>query len=66
MSITQAEAEEKLWKAQVAIEQGKMVEAMKAVGMEWDWLEEMLMSEAVEVFQVRVHDLQQLIKGETK
>ena len=64
MSLTVAEAQERLWQAQVAIEQGKIIEGMQAVGMTFDWLEDMTMTEAVEVFQVRVHDLQELIKGE--
>lgn len=61
-----AEAKEKLWKAHLAVEQGKMIDAMKAVGMEWEWMEDMSMTEAVEVFQVRVFDLQQLINGEAE
>lgn len=66
MSMTVAEAQERLWSATVAAEQGKMIEAMRAVGMTFEWLEDMTVDEAVEVFQVRVHDLQTLIKGENK
>ena len=61
--MTVSEAQDRLWQALVAVDQGKMVEAMRAVGMTFEWLEDMTMTEAVEVFQVRVHDLQQLIKG---
>lgn len=64
--LTPIEAEQCLWAAMIAVEQGKTVEAMRAVGMTFEWLEDMSMTEAVEVFQVRVHDLQQLIKGENK
>jgi hypothetical protein len=66
VSMTVAEAQERLWSATVAAEQGKMIEAMRAVGMTFEWLEDMTVDEAVEVFQVRVHDLQTLIKGENK
>jgi hypothetical protein len=55
------EAKEKLWKAQVAVDQGKLIDAMRAVGMTFEWLEELTMTEATEIFQMRVHDLMQMV-----
>lgn len=63
MSTTPAEAEERLWKATIAAEQGKPLDAMRAVGMTFEWLEDLTMDEALQVFQVRCADLRKIIQG---
>lgn len=59
--MTEQEARNSLLRAAVLVEHGNIVEAMRAVGMDFEWLEELTVDEAVGIFQVRVHDLTQLI-----
>ncbi len=60
--INAEEAQDMLWKASLAVEQNKPIQAMRMIGMEWDLLEDMTMTDASEAFQVRVHDLMQIAK----
>jgi hypothetical protein len=57
-------AKRRLAKSKRLFEQGDWIGSMRAIGMNFSWLEEMPMTEAVEVFQVRVADTKRLIKGE--
>lgn len=57
-------AKRRLAKSAKLFEQGDWIGSMRAIGMNFIWLEEMPMTEAVEVFQVRVADLRRFIKGE--
>jgi hypothetical protein len=60
------EAQNALWRATVLVEQGKAIEAMRAIGMDLEMLSEVTMTEATEIFQVRYHDLISLIKGDSE
>ena len=51
------EAQDILWRATIAVEQGKVIDAMRIVGMDLEWMEDLSVDEATEIFQVRVHDL---------
>jgi hypothetical protein len=61
--INPEQAHDILSKVNSAIEENKPIQAMRMIGMEWDLLEDMTMTDASEAFQVRVHDLVQIAKG---
>ena len=64
--MTPDEAKDKLWKAVVANEKGDILGAMRAVGMTFEWLEQMSMDEAIGVFGVRCADLRRISEGKNE
>ena len=61
-NLTPEVAKEILWNIHLALEKNKPIEAFLAIGMEMSWMEELTFSECVDIFSVRLADLQKYLE----
>ena len=61
--LNRLEASEKLNRVEMLVKQGKFFMAMDEIGMTADWVDDMTLEEAREVFAVRVANLRNKLKG---